>query len=162
MEPRQRLQQNHAEPDPLHRIQHAQPQPQTASGDGAGNGAAGPGDVGADVARSPEHLCPAWGAEAHGEDGQGPGVVGREAGEEVEEGGPDADEEDEDEDGDAPCGEVLRGPEVEPVAAVGGAEPVVLDDDDDEEPEDYFSAEEADVEAGDVAGGLAVVFREAD
>lgn len=57
---------------------------------------------------------------------------------------------------------MLRGPEVEPVAAVGGAEPVVLDDDDDEEPEDYFSAEEADVEAGDVAGGLAVVFREAD
>jgi hypothetical protein len=162
MEARQRLQQDHAEPDALHRVQHAEPEPEGAAGDGGGDGAAGPGDVGADVGGAPEHLGPARGAEAHGEDGEDPGVVGREAGEEVEEEGPDGDEEEEDEEGDGVGGEVLRGPEVEPVAAVGGAEPVVLDADDDEEPEDDLAAEEGGVEARDVAGGLAVVFGEAD
>ena len=61
-------------------------------------------------------------------------MAGGEGGEDVEEGGPDADEEDGDEDGDLPGGDVLAGPEVEPVAAVGGAEPVVLDYHYDEEP----------------------------
>lgn len=162
MEPRQRLQQNHAEPDALHRVQHAKPQPQAPPRDRARHGAAGPGDVGADVGGAPEHLGPAGGAEAHGEDGEHPGVVRGEAGEDVEQGGPDADEEDEHEEDDAPCGHVLRGPEVEPVAAVGRAEPVVLDDDHDEEPEDDLASEEGGVEGGDVAGGLAVVFRQAD
>ena len=59
---------------------------------------------------------------------------GGEEGEDVEETRPDDDEEEDDEDGDGPGGYVLRGPEVEPVAAVWGREPVVLDDDHDEEP----------------------------
>lgn len=59
---------------------------------------------------------------------------GGEEGENVEEGGPDDDEEEDYEDGDGPGRHVLRGPEVEPVAAVGGGEPVVLDYDYDEEP----------------------------
>ena len=54
-------------------------------------------------------------------------MAGGEGGEDVEEGGPDADEEDGDEDGDLPGGYVLAGPKVKPVAAVGGAEPVILD-----------------------------------
>ena len=61
-------------------------------------------------------------------------MASREGGEDVEESGPDADEKDGDEDGDLPCGDVLAGPEVQPVAAVGSAEPVVLDDYYDEEP----------------------------
>lgn len=61
-------------------------------------------------------------------------MAGGEGGEDVEKGGPDADEEDGDEDGDLPGGDVLAGPEVEPVATVGGGEPVVLDYYDDEEP----------------------------
>ena len=59
---------------------------------------------------------------------------GGEDGEDVEEGGPDDDEEEDYEDGDGPGGHVLGGPEVEPVAAVGGGEPVILDYDYDEEP----------------------------
>ena len=55
-------------------------------------------------------------------------------GEDVEESSPDDDEEEDDEDGDGPGGDVLGGPEVEPVAAVRGGEPVVLDDYHDEEP----------------------------
>lgn len=138
MEARQRLQQNHAEPDTLHGIQDAEPEPETPARDGGGGGPAGPGEVEADVGDAPEHLGPAGGAEAHGEDGEDPGVGGGEEGEDVEEGGPDDDEEEDDEDGDGPGGDVLRGPEVQPVAAVGGGEPVVLDYDYDEEPLGVF------------------------
>ena len=134
MEARQRLQQNHAEADPLRRVQDAEPEPQTPARDGGGGGPAGPGQVEADVGGAPEHLGPAGRAEAHGEDGQDPRVRGREEGEDVEEGGPDDDEEEEDEEADGPGGDVLGGPEVEPVAAVGRREPVVLDHDHDEEP----------------------------
>ena len=134
MEARQGLQQDHAEADPLHRVQDAEPEPQAAARDGGGGRTAGPGQVEADVGGAPEHLGPARGAEAHGEDGQDPRVGGGEEGEDVEEGGPDDDEEEDDEEADGPGGDVLRGPEVEPVAAVGGREPVILDDDHDEEP----------------------------
>ena len=61
-------------------------------------------------------------------------MTGGEGGEDVEEGGPDADEEEGDEEGDLPGGDVGAGPEVEPVAAVGGGEPVILDYYYDEEP----------------------------
>ena len=69
MDPRQRLQQNHAEPDPLDRVQHPEPQPQTAAHERAGDVPARPGDVEADVAGAPEHLAPSRGAKADGEDG---------------------------------------------------------------------------------------------
>ena len=75
VDPRQRLQQYHAEADPLQRIQNAEPKPKTAADEGAGDGAAGPGDVLADVGDAPEHLAPAGGAEADGEDGEDPAVV---------------------------------------------------------------------------------------
>ena len=130
----QGLQQDHAESDPLHRVQDAEPEPEAAARDGGGGRAAGPGQVEADVGGAPEHLGPARGAEAHGEDGQDPRVGGGEEGEDVEEGGPDEDEEEDDEEADGPGGHVLGGPEVEPIAAVGRREPVVLDYDDDEEP----------------------------
>ena len=134
VEARQGLQQYHAEPDPLHRVQHPEPEPQAAARDRGRGGAAGPGEVEADVGGAPEHLRPARGAEAHGEDGQDPRVGGGEDGEDVEEGGPDDDEEEDDEEADGPGGDVLGGPEVEPVAAVGCREPVVLNHDHDEEP----------------------------
>ena len=51
---------------------------------------------------------------------------GAEAAEDVEEEGPDNDEEEEDQKDDGPGGRVLRRPEVEPVAPVGGGEEVVL------------------------------------
>ena len=76
---------------------------------------------------------------------------------------------------------MLRGPEVQPVAAVGGGEEVILDHDDDEEPlwrlliqfcccqcpgyeayQDDFAAEKGHIKRGHFAGGLAVVFWEAD
>ena len=88
--------------------------------------------------------------------------MGGHAGEEVEDAGPDDDEEEDDEDDDTPSGKVLRGPEVEPVATVRGGEPVVLDDDDNEEPQYNLSSEEGGVERRYVAGGLAVVFWEAN
>ena len=47
---------------------------------------------------------------------------------------PDTDEEAEDEESDGPGGSVLGGPEVFPVAAVGGGEEEVLDEHGDEEP----------------------------
>ena len=134
MEAGQGLQQDHAEADSLHGVQDAEPEPEAAARDGGGGGPAGPGQVEADVGGAPEHLGPARGTEAHGEDGQDPRVGGGEEGEDVEEGGPDDDEEEDDEETDGPGGDVLRGPEVEPVAAVGGREPVILDDDHDEEP----------------------------
>lgn len=134
MKARQGLQQDHAEADALDGVEDAEPEPEAAARDGGCGGPARPGEVEADVGDAPEHLGPAGGAEAHGEDGEDPGVGGGEEGEDVEEGGPDDDEEEDDEDGDGPGGDVLGGPEVEPVAAVGGGEPVVLDDDDDEEP----------------------------
>lgn len=52
---------------------------------------------------------------------------------------------------------MVRTPEVTPIAAVGRAEPVVLDEDGDEEPEDDFAAGNGGVEGRDGAGGLAVV-----
>lgn len=137
VEARQGLQQYHAEPDPLHRVQDPEPKPQTPARDRGGGRTAGPGQVEADVGDAPEHLRPARGAEAHGEDGQDPRVGGGEEGEDVEEGGPDDDEEEDDEEADGPGGDVLGGPEVEPVAAVGCREPVILNDDHDEEPLGY-------------------------
>lgn len=59
---------------------------------------------------------------------------GGEVGEEVEDGGPDGNKEEDDKKGDAPGGDMLRGPEVQPVATVGGGEKVILDNDNDEEP----------------------------
>ena len=54
--------------------------------------------------------------------------------EEPEEEGPDDDEEEEDEEGDCPSWGVFGGPEVLPVAAIGGGEEVILKDYRDEEP----------------------------
>ena len=119
VEARQGLQQYHAEPDTLHRIQHPEPKPQAPARNRGRGRTAGPREVEADVRGSPEHLRPARGAEAHGEDGQDPRVGGGEEGEDVEEGCPDDNEEEDDEEADGPGGDVLRGPEVEPVAAVG-------------------------------------------
>ena len=162
MDPCQRLQQDHTKSDPLQRVQDAEPEPQTPSDEGAGDGAAGPGDVLADVGDAPEHLAPARSAEADGEDGKDPAVVFGEDAEEPEEGGPDEDEEEDDEADDLPGFGVVRTPEVAPVAAVGRAEPVVLDEDGDEEPEDDFAAGDGGVKGGDGAGGLAVVGGEAE
>ena len=134
MKPRERLQQNHAESNPLHRVQHPEPQPQRAADDCAGDGRPGPRHPEAHAGRGPQHLAPARGPQADGEHGKDPGVAFGEGGEGPEEGGPEADEEGEDEEGDGPGGGVLRGPEVFPVAAVGGGEEEVLDEDGDEEP----------------------------
>lgn len=134
MEARQGLQEDHAEPDALHGVEDPEPEPQTPARDGGRGGATGPREVEADVRRPPQHLRPAGGAEAHGEDGEDPGVGFGEEGEDVEEGGPDDDEEEDHEDGDGPGGDVLGGPEVEPVATVGRRHPVILDYDHDEEP----------------------------
>ncbi len=60
-------------------------------------------------------------------------VFGKDA-EDPEEAGPYENEEDNDEEQDLPCFGVRAGPQVLPVAAVGGGEPVVLNDDDDKEP----------------------------
>lgn len=162
MESRQRLQENHAKADPLQRIQHAEPQPQGAADQGAAYGGKRPGDPLAHAGGAPEHLRPARGAEADGEDGQDPAVAAGGDGEAPEREGPDADEEGGDEQRDGPCGRVLAGPEVFPVAAVGGREEEVLDEDGDEEPEDYFAPDDGTVEGGDAAGGLSVVFRESE
>lgn len=54
--------------------------------------------------------------------------------EEVKDAGPDGDEKEDNKESDAPGRDMLRGPEVQPVAAIGGGEKVVLDNDDDEEP----------------------------
>lgn len=59
---------------------------------------------------------------------------GGQVSEEIEDGGPDANEEENDEDGDAPGRDMLRGPEIQPIAAVGGGEKVILDHNDNEEP----------------------------
>ena len=118
----------------LHGIQHPQPQPERSPGKSTSHGSTSPGDILAYIGSSPQHLRPAGGSQTHCKNGQDPGVVGGQDGEEVEYAGPDADEEDDDEDDDLPYSGVLAGPEVEPIAAIGGAEPVVLDDDDDEEP----------------------------
>ncbi len=75
MDARQGLEEDHAEADALHGVQHAEPEPQAAADEGAGDGAAGPGDVLPDVGGAPEQLTPSRGAEADGEDGEDPGVV---------------------------------------------------------------------------------------
>ena len=134
MEARHRLQQDHAEADALQRVEHAEPEPEGPARERGRDGPARPGHVGADVGGRPEELGPAGRAQAHGEDGQDPRVRGREPGEDVEEQRPDEDEEEDDEEGDGPGGSVRGRPEVEPVAAVGSREPVILDDDDDAEP----------------------------
>ena len=134
VEARQGLQQYHAESNTLHRVEDSKPQPQTPARNRGRGGASGPGEIEADVGYSPEHLCPAGGAEAHGEDGEDPGVRGGEEGADVEQGGPDDDEEEDYQDGNGPGGDMLGGPEVEPIAAVGCREPVVLDYDHNEEP----------------------------
>ena len=146
MDPRQRLEQNHAEPDPLHRVQDPKPEPQAPTYERAGDAAPGPGDILADIRRSPEHLAPSRGAEADGEDGQDPAVVFGKHGEEEEEAGPDEAEEGDDEEDDLVGFGVVGGPEVAPVAAVGGAEEIVLDEDGDEEPDYDAPAEEGGVE----------------
>ena len=53
---------------------------------------------------------------------------------------------------------MLAGPEVEPITAIGGREPVILDANDDKEPEDDFPGEDGAVEGGNVAGCLVIVF----
>ena len=72
----QRLQEQHAEADALEGIEDAEPEPEAAAEEGAGGVAAAqdPGDVQADVGGGPEHLAPARGAEADGEDGDDPAV----------------------------------------------------------------------------------------
>ena len=162
MEAGEGLQQDHAEADALDGVEDAEPEPVAAAHDGGGGGPAGPGHVRADVGGAPEHLGPARGAEADGEDGQDPAVGCGQAGEEVEEGGPDEDEEEEHEQEDGVGGHVLGGEEVEPVAAVGRRQEVVLDRDDDEEPEDDLAPEERGVERRHFAGRLPVVFWQAD
>ena len=157
VDPRERLQQNHPEPDPLQGVQDAKPQPQTPAHERAGHGSAGPGNVLADVRDAPEHLAPARGAEADGEDGENPAVVFGEDAEEPEERGPDEDEEEDDEADDLPRFGVVGAPKVAPVAAVGRAEPVILDQHRHEEPEDDLSAGDGAIERWDGAGGLAVV-----
>lgn len=82
--------------------------------------------------------------------------------EDDEEEHPDSDEKEEDEESDSPGWRVLCRPEVAPVAAVGGREPVVLKDDGDEEPYDNFPPEDGVVEGGDFAGCLAIVGWEAE
>ncbi len=85
----------------------------------------------------------------------------REAGEAVQDCGPDEDEEEDDEEGDLPDGGVGGGPEEGPVAAGHGAEEVVLDYYHKEEPDYNLAAYERDVEGGDLAGLLTVVLWEA-
>ena len=98
MEPRECLQENHADADALDGVEDAEPEPEGAAEEGAGDGvAAGPGEPLAHVGDAPEHLAPARGAEADGEDGEDPGVGFGEVGEDGEEEGPDEDEEEEDE-----------------------------------------------------------------
>jgi len=89
-------------------------------------------------------------------------VAFREGGEDPEEGCPEEYKEGDDKQPDRPCRGVLRGEEVPPVAAVGRGKEVILDEDGDEEPEDDFAACHGGVEGGDLAGGLAVVVREAE
>lgn len=109
---------------------------------------------------------------------------GGEASEEIEEGCPNTYKEKDDEEDDAVGGNMLRAPEVQPIATVRGRQEVVLDDDDDEEPllcvracfstdlsrvkgegvgsthEDDFPPEQGHVEGRDFARCLAVVLWE--
>ena len=151
------MQEYHPKPDALERIQDPEPEPQTAARDRGAEMAARPGDVDADARDAPEHLGPAGRAEADGEDGQDPGVGLAQAVEDVEDGGPEQREEEEHQAHDGPAGGVLRGPQVQPVAAVGGGEEEILDEDSEEEPQHDFAAEDAAEEVVRVAGGLAVV-----
>lgn len=69
------VQQDHAEADALEGVEHAEPEPQGAAGDGRADGAAArPRHVQAETRHAPEHLAPARRAEADGEDGQDPRV----------------------------------------------------------------------------------------
>lgn len=133
MKPRQGLQKNHAKADPLQRIQHPQPEPQAPSEQRTSNAAA-QGHIEADVGGGPENLRPAGGAKADGEDGQDPRVSFGKAAQDEERESPDDDEEEEEEEHNSPDGCVLARPEISPVSAVGGREPVVLDKDHDQEP----------------------------
>lgn len=62
VETRQGLQEYHAETDTLHSVKDTKPQPETPTRDRGSSGAAGPGEVEADVGDAPEHLSPAGGA----------------------------------------------------------------------------------------------------
>ncbi len=57
-----------------------------------------------------------------------------EEGEDVEKGRPNDDKEEDHEDGDGPSGNVLGGPEVEPITTIGCRQPIILNYDHDEEP----------------------------
>jgi hypothetical protein len=185
MKPGQRLQEDHAKPDPLQRVQHTEPEPQTPAQQRADDGVTPrePGDVQRDAGCGPGHLAPAGRAEGDGEDGDEPGVVFGVDAEGVEGEGPDEDEEEEEQEDDGPGGGVLRGPEEPPVAVVGCGEEEVLKDYHYEEPlrgnelvgwivewgrsegmtyHNDFTAEEGVVEGWDVARGFAVVVWKAE
>jgi hypothetical protein len=71
----QGLQENDTEPETLDRIQHTQPEPDTAGRESSSGIAAGdPGEVVADSGDTPPDLGPAGGAQAAGEDGEEPTV----------------------------------------------------------------------------------------
>ena len=153
----QGLEEDHAEANALDGVEGAEPEPEGAAGEGAGDGGARPGHPGAHTGDGPQHLAPAGGTEADGEHGEDPRVAERGAGENGEQDGPDADEEGEDEKDYHPRLGVDRAPEVAPVAAVGRGEEEVLDEDGDEEPEDDLAARDRFVEAWDLTGRLAVI-----
>lgn len=134
MEPRQRLEQDHPEPDALNRVQHSEPKPQHPARESSRNGTAGPRDPSTHPGGCPEDLAPARAAEPDGGDGDDPAVVDGEASENEQDEGPDEDEEAEDEEDDAIGGGVLGRPEELPIAAEGGGEEVVLEDHGHEEP----------------------------
>ena len=130
----QSLEQDHAEADALDGIEHAEPEPQSAAGQGTCEGGASPGNPKPNARGCPENLAPAGGSKADGEHGEDPGVALREGGEAPEEESPEEDEEAEDEEDDRPGWGVVGGPKVAPIAPVRGREKVILNQDSNEEP----------------------------
>ena len=109
MEAGQGLQEDHAEADALEGVEDAEPEEEGAGQEGADERVVGQdGDVEGDAGGGPEHLAPARGAEGDGEDGDEPGVRGREAAEDEEDEGPDQNEEEEEEEDYDPGWGVLR------------------------------------------------------
>ena len=158
----ERQEQHHAQAQALDRVEQAEPQPQAARDDGAGDGAADPGDVEADARGAPEHLRPAGGAEADGEQGHDPRVRLGEEGEDPQAEAPQDDEEAKGQEHRRPSRDVRRVEEELPVAPVQRREPEVLDDDVQQEPGHDVPAEERHVEARDLVGRLAVVVGQAE
>jgi len=116
---RECLQEYHSEAGSLDRVEHPEPEPERASNESASFRTAGPREVHTDVRDAPEHLAPTRGAKADGEDGENPGVLFREDGEESEHAGPDADEEEHHQQCDLPLRDVRAAPEVGPIPTIG-------------------------------------------